>query len=330
MAAKKGRILSGMRPTGFLHLGNYMGALEYWVRLQDEWDCFFPIVDWHMLTTGYQDTSGLRENIHQLAIDYMVAGLDPQRSVLFRQSQIKEHAELALLFSMFTPLGWLERVPTYKDQLRELEEREIATHGFLGYPVLQAADITIYKANAVPVGEDQAPHLELAREIVRRFNHLFRPVFPEPQTLLNLPKVLPGLDKRKMSKSYGNYIALSAPPEEVNQKVMSAITDPSRIRKTDPGHPEICPVFAGHTVFNAAESPNIEEQCRAGQIGCVACKKNMAGVLNTLLEPMRERRAELAARPNLIEEVLVDGEARAREVARATMAEVRDAMNLTP
>jgi len=272
---KKGTILSGMRPTGALHLGNYFGALENWVKLQDEYECYFFVADWHALTTGYEDTSQIKNNINDLVIDWLSAGLDPEKCVIFLQSSIKEHAELHLLFSMTTPLSWLLRCPTYKDQINQLKDKNITTYGFLGYPCLQAADILIYKAGFVPVGEDQLPHLELTRELQEEFNYLFGEVFPEPQAILTKAKVLPGTDGRKMSKSYGNTIALSDSPDTIRKKVSSMITDPARIRKDDPGHPEVCTVFSFHKVFNENEVPEIEQHCRGGKIGCVQCKKNL-------------------------------------------------------
>jgi len=248
------RILSGMRPTGPLHLGNYVGALENWVRLQDTYTCFFAIVDWHSLTTDYADPTSIRENILEVACDWLAAGLDPARSTLFIQSQVKEHAELHLLLSMVTPVPWLERVPTYKEQQKQLSEKDLSTYGFLGYPLLQTADIIIYKADAVPVGEDQAAHVELTREVVRRFNRLYGPVFPEPQTLHTEAKRIPGTDGRKMSKSYGNAVYLKDDPETVRQKIRPMVTDPARKRRTDPGDPEVCPVFDLHRAFSPPET----------------------------------------------------------------------------
>lgn len=327
MSGEQKVILSGMRPTaGRIHLGNYHGALENWVRLQDAYRCFFMIADWHALSTMYLDTSALRRNVREMAIDFLSAGLDPAKCVIFVQSRVPEHAELHLILSMLTPLGWLERVPTYKEQLRELEEREIATYGFLGYPVLQAADILVYKAHGVPVGQDQVPHIELTREIARRFNHLYGPVFPEPEALLTEARVLPGLDGRKMSKSYDNYIALAAPEEEVRQRVMSMVTDPARVRRDDPGHPEVCNVFAFHRVYSPDRLVEIEEACRGGRIGCVACKKDLAARLNAALAPIREKRRELEADPRRVEEVLEDGNRRARAVAARTLEAVRAAV----
>jgi len=325
---KKGTILSGMRPTGALHLGNYFGALENWVRLQEEYNCYFFIADWHALTTGYEDTSEIKNNINDLVIDWLSAGLDPVKCVFFKQSDIKEHAELHLLFSMTTPLSWLLRCPTYKEQLSQMKEKNITTYGFLGYPCLQAADILAYKADFVPVGEDQLPHLELTREIARRFNFLFGDVFPEPQPILTKAKVLPGLDGRKMSKSYGNTIALSDSPEIVKKKVSTMITDPERIRKDDPGHPEVCTVFAFHKVFNEAGVPEVEMECRGGKIGCVQCKRNLTEKMLNHLTPIYERRQEILKRPENIKEIIENGNMKARESAVKTLEIVRTAMKI--
>ncbi|MCX7709588.1 MAG: tryptophan--tRNA ligase [Clostridia bacterium] len=325
---KKGVILSGMRPTGSLHLGNYFGALENWVKLQNEYECYFTIVDWHALTTGYEDTSDIKNNITEMIIDWLSAGLDPEKCKIFIQSHIKEHAELHLLFSMSTPLSWLLRCPTYKDQLNQMKDRNITTYGFLGYPCLQAADILVYKADTVPVGEDQIPHVELTREIARRFNFLFKEVFPEPQSKLTKAKVLPGLDGRKMSKSYNNYIALSDSPDEIRKKASLMITDPARIRKDDPGHPEVCAVFAFHKVFNEGEVPEIEESCRGGKIGCVACKKNLANKMVEYMTPIYERRQDILTKPQMLREIVANGGEAARKVAAKTMEEVREAMKI--
>jgi len=324
----KGTILSGMRPTGALHLGNYFGALENWVKLQNEYKCYFFIADWHALTTGYEDTSELKNNVSDLIIDWLSAGLDPEKCTFFLQSSILEHAELHLLFSMTTPLSWLYRCPTYKDQLSQLKDKNITTYGFLGYPCLQAADILIYKAGFVPVGEDQLPHLELTREIARRFNFIYKEVFPEPQAILTKAKVLPGTDGRKMSKSYGNTIALSDSPEEIRKKVSTMITDPARIKKDDPGHPEVCTVFSFHKVFNEEEVPEIEENCRKGKIGCVQCKKNLANKMVAYLEPIYEKRQEILKNPGITKEIIRHGNDAARKVAAKTMEEVRNAMNI--
>lgn len=325
---KKGTILSGMRPTGALHLGNYFGALENWVKLQEDYECFFTVVDWHALTTGYEDTSEIKNNITDLVIDWISAGLDPEKCTIFLQSNVKEHAELHLLFSMFTPLSWLTRCPTYKDQLAQMKERNITTYGFLGYPCLQAADILLYKADVVPVGEDQLPHLELTREIGRRFNFLYGELFPEPQPKLTKAKVLPGLDGRKMSKSYGNTIALSDSPDEIRNKVKQMITDPARIRKDDPGHPEVCAVFAFHKVFNEVEVPEIENSCRGGKIGCVQCKRNLAEKMVAYMTPIYDRRQALLQKPEMIKEIVHNGNENARKRAQKTMEEVRSAMKI--
>ena len=321
-------ILSGARPTGDIHLGNYFGALENWVRLQDNYDCHFFIADWHALTTGYADTAGLPEHTVSLMADFMACGLDPERSVLFLQSQVMEHAELFLLFSMLTPLPWLERCPTYKDQLNQLKDKDIATYGFLGYPCLQAADILAYKADFVPVGEDQLPHLELTREIARRFNFLYGQVFPEPQPLLTQSRVLPGTDGRKMSKSYNNTVSFADPPDVVRKKVMSMVTDPARIRKNDPGHPEVCSVYAFHKVFSPDEVDDIGDQCRAGTIGCVACKKKLQERLLAFHEPIHNKRTRLLQDKSGLKALIAEGSAKARTKAAATLAETRRAMNL--
>lgn len=324
----KGVILSGMRPTGRLQLGNLLGALDNWVKLQEEYQCYFSVVDWHALTTDYENPERIRDNVQEMVIDWLSAGLDPKKCVIFKQSDVKEHAELHLLLSMLTPLSWLERCPTYKDQLLQLKEKNIATYGFLGYPLLQAADILIYKASAVPVGEDQAPHIELTREIARRFNFLYREIFPEPKTLLNAVKLLPGIDGRKMSKSYGNTIYMSASPEEIMEKVKLMITDPQRIRKNDPGDPDVCTVYAFHKIFNAGETEEIEEVCRKGAIGCVQCKKILAEKKVKQLRPIYEKRQELLKKPEYIREILEEGRDKAREKAGETMEEVREAMKL--
>ncbi|RUM88810.1 MAG: tryptophan--tRNA ligase [Thermovibrio sp.] len=322
------RVLSGMRPTGKLHLGNYFGALKTWVELQNRAESFFFIADWHAITTSYQDLSSLSENTVEMMADWLAAGIDPERSVLFVQSWVKEHAELHLLLSMITPVKWLERNPTYKEMMENLKDRELATYGFLGYPVLQTADIVIYKADTVPVGIDQIPHLELSREIARRFNRFFGEIFPEPRPYLSKAPKLPGLDGRKMSKSYGNCIYLSDSEDEVNKKVMSMVTDPARVRKTDPGHPEVCSVFAYHKIFTPEERVReIEESCRKGEIGCVQCKRELARNLNEFLEPIRRKRAELLSRRDELIDIFREGSTRAREVAGETMEEVRKAMN---
>ncbi len=324
--AKKGRILSGHRPTGRLHLGHLEGTLRTWASLQDDYECFFEIADWHALTTGFEDTDLLRENIEQVAIDWLAAGLDPERSVLFVQSDVKQHAELYLLLSMVTPVSWLERCPTYKDQRQQLGDEKTAGYGFLGYPVLQAADIVIYKADTVPIGEDQLPHLELTREIVRRFNNIYGPVFPEPEAKLSRFPVIPGTDGRKMSNSYGNTIDLSDSPEVITQKVRKMFTDPEKIYKGDPGHPDKCPVFVYHNICNQGRTQPIKQGCESGELGCVDCKVEVIEHLLAALEPLMERRAELNANRSLVREVLAAGAEAARAVATGTMEEVRQAM----
>jgi tryptophanyl-tRNA synthetase len=324
----KKRIMSGMRPTGYLHLGNYFGALENWVRLQNDYDCFFSIVDWHALTTGYEDTKDMKENIINMAVDWISAGLDPEKSTIFVQSAVKEISELHLMLSMIVPLSWLERCPTYKDQLQQLKEKNIATYGFLGYPNLQAADIMIHKAEIVPVGEDQLPHLELAREIARRFNYMYGETFPEPQAKMNQIKLLPGLDGRKMSKSYDNTIAISDSPEIIRDKVKTMITDPQRIRKTDPGNPNICSVYAFHKVFSTGIVQEVEESCKAGTIGCVQCKKQLADNMIAFMAPMYEKRIKLLEDKSKIIEILRTGTAKANIIAKQTMSEVYEKMNM--
>jgi len=331
-------ILSGIRPTGRLHLGNYFGALENWINLQDEYECNYFVADWHALTTGYADTKDIGENIREMMTDWLSAGLDPEKCTMFLQSSLKEHAELHLLFSMVTPVSWLMRCPTYKEAMTQLKDRDIATYGFLGYPCLQAADILAYNADFVPVGEDQVPHLELTREIARRFNYFYGDVFKEPQALLTKAKVLFGTDGRKMSKSYNNTIALSEPPDEVKKKVMTMVTDPARIRKDDPGHPEICSVFSFHKVLeadnNGASAPQrlgvreIEENCKAGKIGCVQCKRELAEKLCEKISPIYDRRCEMSKRPDYVKEVLIEGTRRARPKAQKVMRTVREAMRL--
>jgi tryptophanyl-tRNA synthetase len=321
-------ILSGMRPTGQLHLGNYFGALENWVKLQNEFECYFFIADWHALTTGYEDTSELKENINDVIIDYLSAGIDPEKSIIFIQSAILEHAELHLLLSMITPLPWLFRCPTYKDQIAQNKDKNLMTYGFLGYPCLQAADILMYKADFVPVGEDQLPHLEVTREIARRFNFMYGPVFTEPMPKLTVYKVLPGTDGRKMSKSYGNAITLADSPDIIKKKVDMMVTDPARIRKNDAGHPEICTVFAFHKVFSPNDVVEIEESCRQGKIGCVQCKKKLAGCICSYMEPMYLRRQQLIAKPGYIREVIENGNKMAAKTAAKTMEEVRKAIKI--
>ncbi len=383
------RILSGMRPTGKLHLGNLVGALQNWVKLQDDYDSFHFVADWHMLTTGYENTLDLHQDTWEMVTDWLACGLDPAKATFFVQSRLPEHAELHLLFSMVTPLGWLERVPTYKEQLENIRDHDINTYGFLGYPLLQAADILMYKANAVPVGEDQVPHVELTREVARRFNQVFgklqlkkrsdaewiawgtgirnltrppngkaeqfihenyqrasldvraeylnrdvgilEPIFPEPDALLTSAPRLPGTDGRKMSKSYGNAIFLTDAPEVVSKKLATMVTDPARKRRSDPGNPEVCPVFDLHKIFSAQETiDRVNRECRTAEIGCVDCKKLAAGHLNAFLAPIQERRKPYEQNPQKVWDILEDGTERARKVAQKTMAEVRKAVNLAP
>ncbi len=321
-------ILSGMRPTGKLHLGNYFGALENWLRLQDEYKCFFFVADWHALTTVYEDTGDIGKNVRDVVIDWLSTGLDPQKCVIFLQSRVKQHAELYLLFSMITPLSWLTRCPTYKDQLLQIKDKNISTYGFLGYPCLQAADILMYNADFVPVGEDQLPHVELTREIARRFNYLYGKTFKEPQPKLTVSKVLPGTDGRKMSKSYNNTIALSDSPEEMGKKVGRMVTDPARIRKDDPGHPDVCSVFAYHKLFNPDEVKSVEFSCRKGEIGCVQCKRNLVSKMQEFLTPIYERRIELEKNEDYITEVIEQGSLKASQEADRIMGMARQAMKI--
>ena len=325
------RVLSGMRPTGHLHLGHLVGALQNWVELQAKYDCFHCVVDWHALTTHYDDTSELVANGLDNVADWIGAGLDPERSTFFVQSLVPEHAELYLLFQMITPIPWLERVPTYKEQVEQLSERDLSTIGFLGYPLLQAADIAVYDAHWVPVGEDQVPHIELTREVVRRFNNIFNgAALVEPQALLTPTPRLPGLDNRKMSKSYNNTIDLSDSPEEVVKKVRQMYTDPKRIRADIPGTVEGNPVFIYHDAFNPnhAEVEDLKDRYRAGKVGDVEVKTKLAAAINALLAPMRERRAAALAKPGQLKEILFAGSAKARAVAQETMIRVRDAVKL--
>jgi len=327
---KKGTVFSGMRPTGRLHIG-HLSVLENWVKLQDEYNCFFGIVDWHALTTAFDNTDEMQENVQSMLLDWLSVGLDPEKSPIFLQSHIKQHAELHLLLSMITPLSWLERVPTFKDQIQQLgsQGKDISTYGFLGYPLLMAADILVYRADTVPVGEDQLPHLEFAREIARRFNYLYKTeLFPEPQAKLGKVAMLPGVDGRKMSKSYNNDIHLASTPEEIESKVRMMITDPGRIKKTDPGNPEVCIVHTYHNIYNPSGVEDIRTACRAGQIGCVECKKNLARILNEMLAPIRERRLYYQGRPELLKEILELGAQKARQVTEETMVKVRAAMNI--
>jgi tryptophanyl-tRNA synthetase len=326
-------VLSGMRPTGRLHLGNYVGALQNWVRMQDEYECFFVIVDWHALTTDYADTTNIKENSIEVLFDWLAAGLDPERCTMFIQSHVTQHAELHLLLSMITPLGWLERVPTYKEQRENIKDKDLGTYGFLGYPVLQAADILVYKGDCVPVGEDQVAHIELTREIARRFNQFYKigtAVFPEPQALLTPAPKLPGTDGRKMSKSYGNTIMLTDPEPVVRQKLKTMVTDPARIRRSDPGNPDVCPVGDLHKIFSdAGTMAKVNEGCRSAGIGCIECKSWAADALVRILNPMQQRRKKYEDNPRLAWDILEAGSAKAGKVAEATMSEVREAMGMS-
>jgi tryptophanyl-tRNA synthetase len=322
-------IVSGARPTGRLHLGHLHGALKNWIRLQENYRCYFFVADWHALTTDYATPQGIRQSTIEMVMDWLSIGLDPTRSVIFRQSSVKEHAELHLIYSMITPVPWLERNPTYKEQIKELTGKDLSTYGFLGYPVLQAADITIYKANKVPVGVDQAPHVELTREIVRRFNQLYRPVFPEPEVLLTETQKLPGLDGRKMSKSYGNAVFLSDPSEEIDKKLSRMMTDPARVKRTDPGEPEKCPAFELHKIYCTPEEIEfVSNGCRTAGIGCLECKKVMIKHVIEDLAPFREKRAQLEKKPGVVEEILQAGHEAAQEKASETMSEVRETLGL--
>lgn len=328
MTAKK-RVLSGMRPTGPLHLGNLHGALANWVAMQQEYDCFYFIADWHALTSDYEDPSAIAGYVRHMVIDWLSAGLSPDQSTLFVQSHIKEHAELYLILSMITPVPWLERNPTYKDQIVQLSNKDLSTFGFLGYPVLQAADIIIYKANGVPVGVDQVPHVEITREIARRFNYFYGDVFPEPDSILTeTPKIL-GIDGRKMSKSYDNAIFLADSLDDIFAKTAQMFTDPQRARRSDPGNPEVCNVFEFHKIYSDKETVNtIDHECRRARIGCVECKQKMAQNLIDALEPIRAKRVYYQERPQLVDEIIIDGSNKARQVAQQTMAEVRMAIKI--
>jgi tryptophanyl-tRNA synthetase len=322
-------IVSGMRPTGRLHLGHLHGALKNWLRLQQQYRCYFFVADWHALTTDYASPQGIRQSMVEMVIDWLSVGLDPTRCVIFRQSEIKEHAELHLLLSMIVPVPWLERNPTYKEQIKELTAKDLSTYGFLGYPVLQAADIIMYKATKVPVGVDQAPHVELTREIVRRFNQLYRPVFPEPDVLLTEAQRVPGVDGRKMSKSYNNAVFLSDSPEEIDQKLSKMMTDPARVRRSDAGEPEKCPAFQLHKIYcTQDEIDYVSKGCRTAGIGCLECKKIMIRHVIDDLAPVREKHALYEAKPEQVHEVLATGNQTARRKASETMTEVREVLAL--
>lgn len=346
------RVLSGMRPTGKLHIGHYVGALQNWIRLQSEYECFFFVADWHALTTNYADTLRVKQDTVDIAIDWLAAGLDPEKAVLFIQSHVPQHAELHLLLSMMTPVGWLERVPTYKEMRENLKDKDLSTYGFLGYPVLMTSDILMYQAGFVPVGEDQVPHIEITREIARRFNQFYwlptqtrsgrvlrgpdvpeekrRFVLPEPQPLLTKAAKLPGTDGRKMSKSYGNFISLSDPEPVVRQKLKTMVTDPARVRRNDPGNPDVCPVGDLHKIFSDTDTLlRVDAGCRSAGIGCIECKSWAADNLLKVLNPMQERRRPYEQNPKLAWDVLEAGSARARVAAQQTLELVRESMNLS-
>ncbi len=323
------RVLSGMQPSGLLHIGNWLGALENWKQLQEQYDSFFFVADWHALSTNYADTSRIKEFTKEILIDWLAFGIDPQRATIFIQSRIPEHAILHLLLSMIIPVPWLERNPTYKEKQEEIKERDLSTYGFLGYPLLQAADILIYKPHFVPVGKDQLPHLELTRELARRFNSLYKPVLLEPKEhLTKFPKVL-GTDGRKMSKSYGNTINLSDPEPEVRKKLKTMMTDPARVRRTDPGNPELCPVYDFHKTFSPPTTQDqINQDCRSATIGCIDCKKLVADAMVERLTPTWDARTKLTAKPKQLEDIVQDGSARAARVAGETLGEVKEAMKI--
>jgi tryptophanyl-tRNA synthetase len=325
----KERVLSGMQSSGKLHVGNLVGALSNWVKLQDKYDCYYFVADWHSLTTGYADPSSIKESTHDLLINFLSAGLDPEKCTIFIQSRLLEHAELHLLLSMITPVGWLERVPTYKEKQQELKDRDLSTYGFLGYPLLQTADIIIYRAKHVPVGIDQVPHLEISREIARRFNYLYKEIFPEPEPLLTeFPKVV-GTDGRKMSKTYDNALYLSDDPKTVEQKIRTMVTDPARVKKTDPGDPELSPVYQLHKIFSSKqELEQVATGCRSAGIGCIECKKILIKNVFTILEPIWKTRNELIKKPDILKDIVNTGNQKARKVAEETMLLVREAIGL--
>lgn len=327
------RILSGMRPTGKLHLGHMKGVLDNWLQLQEKNRCFFFAADWHALTTDYANPSIVKDTIWDMLIDWLAVGIDPEKAVVFIQSEVPEHAELHLLFSFMTPLSWLERVPTYKDQIEQLKEKDLGTYGFLGYPLLQAADILIYRADAVPVGEDQVPHVELTREVARRFNHLYRqdlpPLFPEPKSLLMPASKLPGLDGRKMSKSYNNTIEISETWKVTEKKVKTMPTDPARVKRDDPGTPEKCPVWDFHKIYSTEEErAEVQQGCTTAGIGCLDCKKVLLNHLEEELQPIRDRRIEIASRMDDVHDIVKAGNERARVEAGRTMEKVRKTLKM--
>ena len=323
------RVLSGMQPSGLMHLGNLLGALENWKSLQAQYECYFFVADWHAMSTNYADTGRIKEFTQELLIDWLAAGIDPERATVFVQSGIPEHAILHLLFSMIVPIPWLERNPTYKEKQEEIKEKDLSTYGFLGYPVLQAADILLYKPDLVPVGKDQLPHLELTREIGRRFNNLYSPVFPEPKEhLTKFPKVM-GTDGRKMSKSYGNTINLSDTEPVVRQKLKTMVTDPARVRRTDKGNPDVCPVFDFHKIYSSADVvKQVDQDCRTAAIGCIDCKRQVADAMVERYQPMWDKRATIIQHPEQTQEIVEEGRKRASRVAQETMQEVKTAMKI--
>ncbi|MCA6071634.1 MAG: tryptophan--tRNA ligase [Endomicrobium sp.] len=321
----KKRVLSGMRATGRLHLGHYFGALKNWVVLQDECDCYYMSSDWHALTTDYADTSKIDENTLEMVADWITVGIDPQKAVIFKQSMVTQHSELFLILSMISPLGWLERCPTYKDQIKEIKNKDLNNYGFLGYPVLMAADILLYKADTVPVGEDQLSHLEFTREITRRFNNFYGDVLIEPKEQLTKSARVPGLDGRKMSKSYGNSIFLGEEDDVLKEKVRNMFTDPLKIRKDDPGHPDGCVAFAFHEIFNK-EYKKREEECKNGSMSCVACKKQLTEMLSEFMKPLTEKRKAVISDKTYLRNVINTGNQKAKETAQKTMLEIRQAL----
>ncbi|MCD6412955.1 MAG: tryptophan--tRNA ligase [Elusimicrobia bacterium] len=323
---KKGRILSGMRPTGAMHLGHLFGALENWVKLQNEYETFYMVADWHAMTTQYDDTSRIKDSIRDMVADWIACGIDPEKSCVFKQSEVAAHCELFLVFSMITPLGWLERCPTYKEMKNEIKNHDLNTFGFLGYPVLQAADILIYKAGFVPVGEDQLPHLEITREIARRFNHFYGKLFPEPKAILAEAPKLAGTDGRKMSKSYGNAITLADRGKILEKKIKRLVTDPARIHPSDKGHPEVCSVFQYWKAAAKEKATEIKMQCEKAKIGCVECKKALSEKMAEILDPIQEKREKISGAD--IDEILKKGGEKAKTVAEKTMAEVREAVKI--
>ena len=321
------RVLSGLRPTGRIHIGNYFGALSNWVKLQDKYKCFYEVADWHALTTMYAESSKFKDLIKETVIDWLTVGIDPEKSVLFVQSDVKEHAELHLLFSMLVTVPRLQRNPTLKEMVKDMHLEEKVSYGLLGYPVLQASDVLIYRPEKVPIGEDQLPHLELTREIARRFNYLYGETFPEPEPILTRAKRIPGIDGRKMSKSYGNAIFITESEDEVEKKIMQAFTDPEKIKKNDPGHPEGCVVFAYRKALDEEDAAELEKKCRAGEIGCVQCKKETSKMMNDFLQVFREKRIKIEKEAS-VEDILSEGASKARNFARETMEIVRERMGM--